>query len=131
PGEQQYYTFSGVAGQRLYYDALDADFDRISARLESRRGWMWFLTWGNSDYDVGPFTLLETGAYTLIIDGAGDTVGNYSFRLLDLAAASTLTLGTTINGQLDIRTETDLYVFNGAAGQRVTLDIISASASEA
>src|SRR5207249_837112 len=65
PGEEDRYTFTGVAGQRLYYDALDADNDPINVQLISPSGAIPFIN-GNSDSDVGPFTLTETGTYTLI-----------------------------------------------------------------
>src|SRR6185436_14215632 len=38
PGEQNRHTSRGAAGQRLYYDALDGDFDSIAARLISPGG---------------------------------------------------------------------------------------------
>src|SRR5437660_1222167 len=122
PGEQQYYAFSGVAGQRLYYDALDADFYRINVSLVTPSGVVRFLTGGNSDYDVGPFTLLETGAYTLIIDGAGDTVGNYSFRLLDVGAAPALPLDTDLVGSINPGRSVVLYQLAGTAGQKLYFD---------
>jgi hypothetical protein len=130
PGEQDIYTFTGTVGQRLYFDALDYDFDGISVRLQPPSGTLRYIN-GNSDSDVGPFTLNEGGTYSLVVDGNGQSTGDYSFRLLDLASAPSLPLGTTTSGQLDTRTETDLFVFTGTAGQRLNLDSISASASEA
>src|SRR6266567_3085196 len=85
-GEEDRYTFTGTAGQRLYYDALDADIDPINVQLISPGGGIVFIN-GNSDSDVGLFTLTETGTYTLLQKGVGDYTNDYSFRLLDLAAA--------------------------------------------
>src|SRR5205807_9284864 len=121
PGEQQYYAFSGVAGQRLYYDALDADFDRINVSLVTPSGVVRFLTGGNSDYDVGPFTLLETGAYTLIIDGAGDTVGDYSFRLLDVGAAPALPSRTSTVVNFSLPVSSSPFFFLRRAGQMLCI----------
>ena len=86
---------------------------------------------GNSDSDIGPFSLVEAGQYTLSITGSGSTVGAYSFRLDDLAAAAPLNLGATIGGDLSPRSEADLYQFNGKLGQRLHFTSVSASASQA
>src|SRR5205814_4503372 len=85
----------------------------------------------NSDNDVGPFTLTDSGTYTLIIDGNGSATGDYSFRLDDLSTAQPLALNSIISGQLAPRSETDLYQFNGVSGQRIHPDSISASSGEA
>jgi hypothetical protein len=86
---------------------------------------------GNSDSDIGPYSLVEAGQYTLIISGSGSTVGDYSFRLDDLAVAAPLNLGATISGDLSPRSETDLYQFNGKLGQRLHFTAVSSSAREA
>src|SRR6266478_2031884 len=86
PGQEDRFTFTGTAGQRLYYDALDYDFDAINVQLISPSGAIPFVN-GNSDSDVGPLTLMETGTYTLLQKASGDYTNDYSFRLLDLAAA--------------------------------------------
>ncbi|MBI4327311.1 MAG: hypothetical protein HY674_18915, partial [Chloroflexi bacterium] len=128
-GEEHHYAFTGVAGQRLYYDALDTDFDSIPVRLQNPRGSILHVN-GNSDSDVAPFTLLENGVYTLINGGHTDVTSDYSFRLIDVAQnpASTLALDTTFNGNLDAR-KTKILRFDGAAGQRLFLDGLSAEAS--
>ena len=79
-GQHDAFTFTGTAGQRLYYDALDGDYDAINVQLISPSGAISFLN-GNSDTDIGPFTLTETGAYTLQQYGSGDYTSDYSFRL--------------------------------------------------
>src|SRR6185295_4703208 len=59
------------------------------------------------------------------------TVGDYSFRLDDLAAAAPLNLETTITGDLSPHSEADLYQFRGQLGQRFHFTSVSASASQA
>src|SRR6266404_5055270 len=90
PGQEDRFTFTGTAGQRLYYDALDYDFDAINVQLISPSGAIPFVN-GNSDSDVGLFTLTESGTYTLLQKASGDYTNDYSFRLLDLAAAPAIT----------------------------------------
>jgi hypothetical protein len=86
---------------------------------------------GNTDSDVGPFTLTQSGLYRLVIDGNGATTGHYKFRLLDLASAPAATLGAPIAGQLSTRIATDSYLINGTRGQRINLNSIAASDSQA
>src|SRR5262249_45508109 len=56
------------------------------------------------------------------VDGAGDETTAYSFRLLDLAAAPTLTPGTPVTGTLNPGNATDLYRFTATAGQPLYFD---------
>ncbi len=130
PGEQDVYTFTGTIGQRLFYDALDGDFDQINVRLIDPAGAVVFIN-GNADSDRSPFTLTQAGLYQLVIDASGATTGDYSFSLHDLATSPTLALGTTINSQLATQTESDPYVFTGAVGQRINLNSISATPNQA
>lgn len=129
PGERDLFTFAGTAGQRLYYDALDRDFESINARLLSPTGTILWEVNHASDRD--PITLTQTGSYSLVLDGNAGTVGDYSFRLLDLASAAAMNLTTPISGSLNPRSRTDAYQFNGTKGQRISFDSLSATASDA
>src|SRR6266446_1628080 len=130
PGEEDRYTFTGTAGQRLYYDALDYDFDAINVQLISPSGGIPFVN-GNSDSDVGPFTLMETGTYTLLQKASGDYTNDYSFRLLDLAAAPAITYGVAVANTLNPQTSAQLYRINGTAGQRLGITNLGASSGNA
>jgi hypothetical protein len=52
PGAFDRYRFTGAAGQRLIYDAVDADGDQIVARLMAPSGATVHIN-GNSDTDIG------------------------------------------------------------------------------
>src|SRR6185369_17541340 len=52
-----------------------------------------------------------------------DSVGSYTFRLLDLASATPITIGSPVSGALDPATETDLYRFNIAGGEKLFFDV--------
>jgi hypothetical protein len=119
PGDQFSYTFNGTAGQRLYYDSRQTNYMNAYVTLIAPGGGTVF--YANASYDLGPITLTQSGVYTLVINGAGDQTGTVSFSLLDLAAASPVTLSTTITDSLTDLTETRLYRFAGTAGQRVNL----------
>jgi predicted secreted protein len=124
PGDQFYYTFSGTTGQRLYYDSRQTNSATIYATLLSPAGATVFS--GNSQNDVGPFTLTQSGTYTLVFDGGADNLGDISFQLLDLSAATAYSLGTPINDSLADQTQTRLYKFSGTTGQRLNLQSVSA-----
>ncbi|MEK7674455.1 MAG: hypothetical protein AAB676_01305, partial [Verrucomicrobiota bacterium] len=127
--DRSVYTFTGTVAQRLYYDALDADFDSISVQLYSPSGALVHLN-QNADYDAGPFTLTEAGDYKLVMSGSGATLGDFRFRLLDVASMPVLTFGTPVDGELTSRREVDLYRFTGTAGQRITLTRANTSGTE-
>src|SRR5262249_52280151 len=75
--------------------------------------------------DVAPFALPEPGTYTLSVTSYTTGTGAYSFRLLDLGAAPTLTLNATTSGTLNPGTTTDLFSFPGSAGQRIFINPVS------
>ncbi len=120
PGEEDIYTFSGTAGQTLYYDGISGD-SRIDTRLISPSGEQVFFS--NTVSKRQPFTLVETGTYQLIVDGSSNITGDYSFQLLDTASAIDLTLDTTISGSLDSGQKTVFYKFASIAGQQLSLQI--------
>jgi len=123
PGEIDIYTFDGTAGEGVYFDGLDENFTNINARLLSPSGESLF-NWG-TDSNSNPITLRETGTYQLIVNPSGETTGNYSFRLLDIAAETELELDTPITATLDPGLETDIYQFVGTAEQRLYFDSLA------
>ncbi len=123
PGEVDEFAFTGAVGQRLYFDGLDTN-SNIGVQLFSPSGKTTDL-YANTNYDAGLFTLTEAGTYRLVVDGGFGDIGNYNFRLLDVADAATLTLGTEITGSLG--KESDLYSFDfsrsvGTADRRLFFD---------
>lgn len=70
---------------------------------------------------------LPAGDYSLTVDGTGDAVGNFSFRLLDIATDATpITLGTPVSGELTIPNETDIYQFTATNGDQLLVDWLAA-----
>ena len=125
-GEQDVYSFTLGAPARLYFDSLTGSGG-------SDGNFRWALqgpagvvatnqAFSSSEGLIGsglaedPRRLQPAGAYTLTVSGAGATTGAYSFRLLDLAAATPLTPGTPVSGTLDPANETDPYWFEAQAG---------------
>jgi hypothetical protein len=97
-GEEHRYIFTGAAGQRLFYDTLQDDWQDITVRLLNPRGQA--LWWMNSDSEIYPLTLTEAGTYTLVLGGLSDVLGSYSFRLIDVnqSPAAPLALNTLVSG---------------------------------
>jgi RHS repeat-associated protein len=125
-GEQDVYTFDiTTTGQRLYFDSRSGS-SNITTQFVSPSG---VSVWsGNASTDSAPILLTETGTYRLTFDGNGDTTGSYSFRLANLASATSFTLATTISNSLGTN-ETRHYSFNGTAGQRLKFDSLMATQS--
>ena len=125
PGDEAVYTFSGLAGQRVYFDNLGFA-DGLSASLTGPAGYTAFNDYyGIGDSDQGPYTLPATGTYALIVVGSYDyygvtaATGGYSFDLSDIATAPAMPTGTAIGGTLAGGLSTDLYQFSGTAGERI------------
>ncbi|MEC4811704.1 MAG: putative Ig domain-containing protein [Scytonema sp. PMC 1069.18] len=129
------YSFTGVAGQQLFYDGMFTDgatvgTDTVTARLISPTGNTIFnpgYLSGYSTADIGPFTLTETGTYNLLLSGEKDTPTGYRFRLWDLADARSMELNKQVKENLLRGNDTNLYKFTGTAGQRLYFDGISGS----
>ncbi|WP_164766477.1 hypothetical protein, partial [Mesorhizobium sp. M7A.F.Ca.CA.001.15.1.1] len=69
-----------------------------------------------------PLLDLVAGSYTLIVDGYLDATGPYSFRLLDVATATPITLGDPVSGTLPSGNDTALYRFDAQAGEKFFFD---------
>ncbi|MBM4005276.1 MAG: phosphatase PAP2 family protein, partial [Planctomycetes bacterium] len=123
PGDMHEVTFTGSAGQRIFYDAIDADNDRIDVTLWSPTGVN--LGGWNSDWDNGLRTLTDDGTYRLRFDGSGRTVGDIAFRLLDLADATPLVadkLVSTTLSEWPSQSRATIYSFYAATGERLYFD---------
>jgi large repetitive protein len=111
-GEQDYYTFTGTAGQQLFYDAMGGNYYNY-VKIYDPSGRQIFNT--NSPYDQGPdngLTLSMNGTYRVVVDGEGETTGDYKFRFLDRAAATKIELDTDITGTFDNGGQgSDIYHF--------------------
>ena len=111
-GEQDTYTFTGTAGQQLFFDSMAGEYYNYVS-IYDPSGRQIFNTPG--PYDQGPdngLTLSMTGPYRVIVDGQGETTGAYKFRFLDRAAATKVELDTDITGTFDNSGQgSDIYHF--------------------
>ena len=119
PGERHVYTFVGTLGQQLYFDSLtnDPPVGYITATLYNPSGVQEGPINSRITYDRGPFTLSQSGTYTLVVDGAGSAVGPFAFRILDIAAQPALPINVGVTNTLDVYAS-PIYKLTGTAGQR-------------
>ncbi len=135
PGDEATYTFTGTAGQRIYYNGLAKSISNLDALLTDPYGNTIFN--GNASTDEGPFTLTVPGTYTLTIYSYSTTraTGSYNFLVQDAATATGITLtsgsGTTVSGTLMTGLTANLYQFSGTANERIYFDGLSDSPADA
>ena len=92
PGMQHEYTFSIAEPSLFHFDSL-TDNSGISWSLNTPSPVQRSFNKSDSNDNSQPVLSLLAGDYTLTIDGAGDTTGEYAFRFVDLAIASPVTRG--------------------------------------
>ena len=134
PDATDIYSFTGGAGQRLYFDGLSSPGGSTVATLYNPTLNQIFSI-GFSTNDTAPFTLNQAGTYYLLISGQGSSAGAYSFQLQDTAPAPVLKLdGSTTSGSFGTsaspaNTSTNLYQFQGTAGQQLNFHALTDTAS--
>jgi hypothetical protein len=133
-GQRDSYSFSLAEGKQLYFDALSNN-STINWTLTGPRGTVIsgrnFSSSDASSYTGNPLLDLAAGDYVLTVDGAGDAVGDYGFRLFDVAQGTALESGVTVAGGLDPANRTDIYRLAGAAGERYYIDYLSRTGGSA
>jgi hypothetical protein len=102
-GQQNFYTFTLANASQLYFDALTNDGSFTWSLSGPRGAEISLRSFTGSDagnFGTTPVIALAAGNYTLSIAGSNQHTGSYSFRLLDLAAATPITPGATVTGSL-------------------------------
>jgi hypothetical protein len=140
PGAQDFYTFSGTAGQGITFQGISKSIafaGYLQWEVKTSGGQNLFSSYFG---DMGRKTLPETGTYTIRLwVGANNTsyLGNYSFRLYTLPGdvQCAIQKGDTVSdgvpltgaGRIDEPGGMDTYTFTGIAGQRVNFDQLTAA----
>ena len=122
PGEEARFTFALATDTFAYFDGLTPGF---KASLDGPEGNV-FNNIASGDEVFLPVPKLVAGDYTLTIGGEGDQTGAYQFRVRNLSSAIPVSPGSTVNGTLSPATETDIYTFDAAAGDRFNFRALSA-----
>ncbi|MGB0560174.1 MAG: Ig-like domain-containing protein, partial [Spirulinaceae cyanobacterium] len=132
-GEQDLYTFTGQAGQRLLLDLIEKEAGtNFIVKLRSPSGDESAIShFSYLGGDSNPITLTQDGTYTLEVDGSQASTGDYRFNIIDLEQGATpLNFDTPINGTLSVPLESGseagrnahVYTFSGQAGERLYFD---------
>ena len=128
PGAEDRYTFTGAAGQKVFFDSLFVAgcTNAIRFRLLNPSSAQIFETGVCTDF--GQVTLPTAGTYTIrtFTTNPSDAVGTYSFRVLNVPAAQTFgyTVGNTVSngvpaagaGNIETPGAQDRYTFTGSRG---------------
>jgi len=83
-GEEDGFTFNGVAGQRVtaFLDHRASIFSSFSLRLTKPDGSsLAYCDFNNGDCEIDNVILPVTGVYTLTVDGSGASTGDYTLCL--------------------------------------------------
>ena len=123
----QVFNFQGSAGQKLLFNGMSAS-GGTQVSLYNANGKL-IQNYGDSRYDGTPLTLSQNGAYYLVVSGQSSSLTNYRFQLLDLSVAKDLSFNVPIANIFSIAEESQLYKFNGKAGDRFTFDAQQGSLS--
>ncbi len=126
--ERDDYVFTVAAQTRVAFDSLT--YMGAFWRLEGRYGTEVDTRYLYSDFDYynsgfagqRPYIDLAPGTYRLSVNANGNT-GAYAFRLYDLAASAVeLVADQTVTAQRTPASESDVYKFSAAAGERIFID---------
>ncbi|NJR16282.1 MAG: hypothetical protein HC785_11565 [Calothrix sp. CSU_2_0] len=126
PGDTHSYTFNGQVGERLFFDSLlgnSAIFVKLYSPSSPNDTIQLFST---ADDSGKPFFLQETGEYRLVIDPDYETVGDYSFRLVDIEdteVAEQLKLNTNYNKTIETQGQIDFYQFQAQKGDKLYFNL--------
>ena len=135
PGARDLYTFTGQAGQNVFFEELavaPAFGGYLKWQLKTPGGQDLFSGYFSGNNAVGKQVLPESGTYSLeflVAANNVDYLGTYSFRIkaLDADQQFAIQIGDTIAdgvpapgaGNIEMTGVRDIYTFTGLAGQNV------------
>lgn len=123
PGQVRTYDFDIANDTRVFFDTLT-----------NRSGLYWTLSGPSGTLantvsfasDGYYLYYLVPGRYTVTVSGNGaSSTGDFSFRILDLAAGTVIAPLATINGTNSPARSAAIYRFTASAGDRLFMDTIS------
>ncbi len=126
--ESKVVSFDVVAGQRLYYDAINpSPAPNVSVRIYSPSGGDQATLSTQTDNNAvvnlfGALQFRETGKYYVLITGEQNTPFDFSFRMIDVDVAPKISLGADVSGVNDPAGRADVYRLDGVAGQVLRFD---------
>ncbi|MBE9013116.1 hypothetical protein IQ250_23225, partial [Pseudanabaenaceae cyanobacterium LEGE 13415] len=114
------YRFSGIIGQKLFFDSLNTNSITGRLRLLSPTGDVLINTWYSSEPE--PVVLTQNGEYYLVLENTDIGTNVVNFQLLSNIGATPLALDTEVIGTFSSTRETDWYRFTAPAGTYLYID---------
>lgn len=139
PGEAVNGTID-LAGREWVYEFNLTDAAQwVFAAQSARADILWSLTGPQGTqiqgqgFDQSGATLLDlvAGSYRLAVTGVGNATGDFSFRMMDLAASAVLPFGTALAGELTPTAPVQTFRFLAAAGDNLEFDSLALSGGNA
>lgn len=140
PGTEDFFEVTGTAGQILYFEVVDVRDGSCTAsggaiRMTVRRPDDTTLVNGalaTFCADQGPFTLTQSGDYSIRLYSEGNFTGNYVLRVWSVPATPVIPIAldqvvsdgvpSAGAGSIDVPGAKDSFTFQGTAGQIVYFD---------
>jgi hypothetical protein len=124
PGAVDVWSFTGSAGQRLFFDAQAGSSTVLHWFLTDPHGNLRF-TDDFQDHDT--LTLTQAGTYYLTLDARSGQTGSYQFQVWNVPEPVEIPLafGQMVQGSLTIPGSQARYTFSAGAGQRVFFDMLN------
>ncbi|PSF35821.1 hypothetical protein C7H19_15470 [Aphanothece hegewaldii CCALA 016] len=126
-GENDEFTFSGMKGQKIYFDPLQYSGNEYKWRVDiyspsgrkivDNINFLW--------YQNRLLTLEEDGNYKIIVDTQNEQTGTYGFSLIESSLTDVIPFDTIIQGTLNPGTEDDIFRFTANQGQKLYFDQLS------
>jgi hypothetical protein len=118
PFQKKTYTFTLASATQILVDDVSDSFSSGTLALTGPRG----QEFSNRNSGIADVSNLPAGNYSLTVTGSQFSPTNFSFRVLDLGAAPTLSFNTPVSGVLDPSNSINAYRFNGSVGDRLYVD---------
>ena len=132
PGAVKQYQFTATAGQSIYFDLQatgEPSYAFLRYRLQDANGAEVFSSLVQFGFpfqgDRGPIVLSSSGVYTVTVQGEGDAVGSYQFKIWDVPTTSvdSITIGQTVADAFAEPGAVKQYQFTAVAGQSIFFDV--------
>ncbi len=129
--ESKVVSFDVVAGQRLYYDAINpSPAPNVTVRILSPSGGDQVGLSSQSDNNAvanlfGALQFRETGKYYVQITGEQNTAFDFSFSMIDVDAAPQIAIGADVIYANDSAGRASVYSVAGVAGQVLRYDALN------
>ncbi len=129
PGETEFLTFSGTAGQQVFLNMTGGTFPGcwVTLALQNPDGSTLYSNtcWGGGSQYTGTLTLAQTGTYTLKFAPQGAYTGSATLTLYNVVNGyGTISIGgPSVSFTLSAPGETEFLTFSGTAGQQIHLNM--------